>query len=332
MSRAVVAHERWFVADQQFPVDFAAFFTSQTWIPLGIATGITLAAVALWRMRGRRPLVPGPLALGMPWSNYLQVLSWMPLVIGVHTAVPLLVSGVTLQLFVPNLVLSRDFLGGILGLAEIVVGLSLFYGALSRIGAVVLAVLWLAGVLLFGPILLLEHTLFLGVAFFIFVTGRGPLAFDMALTRLHRPLEPLVPYAVPSLRILTGFGIVVLAFTEKLWNLPMGLAFLQQHHFNFFSGLGIQGVGDREFLLIAGTVELTFGLLLMSGAFIRLIILLLWLPFNLTLPFLGWRELVGHLPIYGIFALLLIWGETEPQTERAMVEGIEKRDRHGSTQ
>lgn len=332
MSRAAVAHERWFVADQQFPVDFAAFFTSQTWIPLGIAMGITLAAVALWRVRGRRPIVPGPLAFGMPWDNYQQLLSWMPLVIGVHAAVPLLVSGVSLRLFVPNLVLSPDFLGGILGLAEIVVGLSLFYGALSRIGAVVLAGLWLTGVLLFGPVMLLEHTLFLGVAFFIFVTGRGPLAFDMALTRLHRPLEPLVPYAVPALRILTGIGIVVLAFSEKLWNLPMGLAFLQEHHFNFFPSLGIQGVGDREFLLIAGTVELTFGLLLMSGAFIRLVILLLWLPFNLTLPFLGWQELVGHLPIYGIFALLLIWGETQPQTERAMIEGIEKRDRPGSYQ
>jgi len=326
MSTAAVAHERWFVADQQFPVDFAAFFTARPWIPLGIAIGITVVAVALWRARGRRPEIPGPLAYGMPWDNYRKLLSWMPLVIGVHTAAPLLISGVNLRLFVPNLALPRDFLGAVLGLGQIVVGLSLFYGALSRIGAVLLAGLWLAGVLVFGPVRLLEHTMYLGVAFFIFVTGRGPLAFDMALNRLHRPLEPLVPYALPALRILTGIGIVVLAFTEKLWNLPMGLAFLQIHHFNFFPALGLPGIGDWEFLLIAGTVELTFGALLISGAFIRLVILLLWLPFNFTLPLLGWRELVGHLPMYGVLALLLIWGEARPETGQAMIEGIGKRE------
>jgi hypothetical protein len=55
-------------------------------------------------------------------------------------------------------------------------------------------------------------------------------------------------------------------------------------------------------------------------------ILLLWVPFNLTLPFLGWRELIGHLPIYGVMALLLIWGKVEVRTAAEMVTGIEKRE------
>ncbi|MEO7137932.1 MAG: hypothetical protein ABI037_09465 [Gemmatimonadales bacterium] len=325
----LLLHERWFVADGQFPVQFGLALTRQTWIPLGVAIGVTVLATALWRARRGRPVIPGPLELGMPWQNYQQMLSWMPLVIGVHTAVPLLVSGVNLRLLVPNLVLPTNLLGGVLGLAEIVVGLSFVYGALARFGAATLALVWLAGALLFGPIRLLEHSLFLGIAFFIFAMGRGPLAFDMALTRLHRPVDRLVPYAVPVLRVLTGVSILVLAFTEKLWNPDMGLAFLKEHPFNFFPALGLQSIDDRAFLLIAGTVELTFGALLISGAFIRLVILLLWVPFNLTLPFLGWRELVGHLPIYGILALLLIWGETRPQTEQAMIDGIGKRDRPG---
>ncbi|MDQ3426556.1 MAG: hypothetical protein M3477_01870, partial [Gemmatimonadota bacterium] len=162
----------------------------------------------------------------------------------------------------------------------------------------------------------------LGIAFFLFAAGRGPLAFDMSLERLHRPVERLMPYAVPVLRVLTGLSIVVVAFTEKLWNLPMGLAFLAEHPFNFFPALGLSTIGDSEFLLIAGTVELTFGLLLMSGVFVRLIILALWLPFNLTLPLLGWSELVGHLPIYGIMGLLLIWGEEQPGSDQAMMDGV----------
>ena len=232
----------------------------------------------------------------MKWENYQDLLSWMPLVIGLHTAVPLLVSGTSLRLFVPNLDLPENFLGAVLGLAEISIALSFFYGALTRFGALALAGTWLAGAILFGPVRLLEHGLLLGIAFFLFVTGRGPVAFDMALERLHRPIERFMPYAVPVLRISTGASIAVLAFTEKIWNMPMGLAFLEAHQFNFFPALGLESIGNREFLLIAGTVELTFGLLLMSGVFVRLLILALWVPFNLTLPLLGWSELVGHLP------------------------------------
>lgn len=35
--------------------------------------------------------------------------------------------------------------------------------------------------------------------------------------------------------------------------------------------------------------------------------MLAWLPFNLTLTVFRWEELVGHLPFYGVMALLLAW-------------------------
>ena len=31
-------------------------------------------------------------------------------------------------------------------------------------------------------------------------------------------------------------------------------------------------------------------------------------PSNLTLTVFDWSELVGHLPIYGVLAVLLLWG------------------------
>jgi hypothetical protein len=321
----VALHERWFVS-RQHPVDFSQVLTAQTAVPIAIALVATGVAVLVWRMRGRREVVPGPLQLGMEWEHYERLLSWMPLVIGLHTAVPLLVAGVQLQLFVPNLRLPYNFFGGVVALAEILIALSFVYGAATRIGAAFLGLIWLVGAIWFGPLLVLEHALFLGVAFFMFVMGRGPAALDMTLQRLHRPLERLVPRAVPMLRVLTGIGIVVLAFTEKLWNVPMGVDFLQRYPLNFFPAIGFESVGDAEFILIAGTVELTFGLLLISGAFVRLMTLILWVPFNLTLPFLGWRELVGHLPIYGIMALIVIWGEERKETQRAFVSGVKMKE------
>jgi hypothetical protein len=321
----MVLHERWFVS-RQHPVDFSHVFTARTAVPVAIALAATAVAVLAWRARRRREIVPGPVQLGMDWENYQRLLSWMPLVIGLHTAVPLLVAGVQLQLFVPNLPLPYDFFGGLVALAEIVIALCFLYGAATRIGAAFLGLIWLVGAIWSGPLLLLEHTLFLGVAFFMFVMGRGPAALDMTLQRFHRPIEALVPRAVPVLRVLTGIGIVVLAFTEKLWNVPMGVDFLQRYPLNFFPAIGFEGIGDAEFILIAGTVELTFGLLLISGAFVRLMTLILWVPFNLTLPFLGWRELVGHLPIYGVMALIVIWGEERKETQEAFVTGVRMKE------
>lgn len=318
----MILHERWFTDEARFPVQFDQWNTPGSLVPMAVAVGITAGAVVLWRARGRRAVVPGPLALGMPWENYVQLLMWVPLVIGIHMGVTLLVSGVSRQLFTPNLVLPVNLLGGLLGAAEIAIALSFIYGALARAAAAALGVIWLAGVILFGPLRLIEHAEILGIAFFVFVTGRGPLAFDMALEKLHKPIPRLIPYAVPVLRIALGIGLTIVAFTEKIWNIPMGLAFLSEHHFNFFPAIGLTGIDDTRFLLIAGAVELTVGLLLISGAFVRLVILVTLVPFNLTLPFLGWRELVGHLPTYGILALLLLWGDERPGERGALAKAL----------
>jgi hypothetical protein len=258
----------------------------------------------------------------MPWENYVRLLTWVPLVIGVHTGVTLLVSGVSRQLFVPNLVLPENLLGGLLGMVEIAIALAFIYGALARPAAAALAVTGIIGMLVFGPLRIIEHTELLGVAFFLFVTGRGPLAFDMALDKLNKPIGPLIPYAVPVLRIALGVGLTVVAFTEKILNIPMGLAFLSDHNFNFFPYIGLPQIDDTKFLLIAGTVELLVGLMLIAGTWVRLVIVVTLIPFNLTLPFLGWRELVGHLPTYGILALLLLWGDERPGERGALVRAL----------
>ena len=49
------------------------------------------------------------------------------------------------------------------------------------------------------------------------------------------------------------------------------------------------------------------GLWLLLGIFPREIILIAWIPTNLTLTVFNWSELIGHLPIYGVLAVLLLW-------------------------
>jgi hypothetical protein len=315
-------HERWFTNESLFPVQWGTWSSSSSLVPVAVAVGITLVATAIYRAQGRRSVVPGPVALGMPWDNYVRLLTWVPLVIGVHMGVTLLVSGVSRQLFIPNLELPVNLLGGVLGMVEIAIALSFIYGALARPAAAALGILWLVGMLVFGPLRLIEHAEIPGIAFFLFATGRGPLAFDMALDKLNKPVSSLIPYAVPVLRIALGIGLTIVAFTEKIWNIPMGLAFLADHHFNFFPYIGMPVIDDTKFLLLAGAVELLVGLMLIAGTYVRLIIIVTLIPFNLTLPFLGWRELVGHLPTYGILALLLLWGDERPGEQGALVRAL----------
>ncbi|HJQ09587.1 MAG TPA: hypothetical protein VJ840_01020 [Gemmatimonadaceae bacterium] len=318
----MILHERWFLEESKFPVQFDTWNTANSLIPIGVAVSVTALATFIYRLRDRHNVVPGPIHLGMPWENYIRLLTWVPLVIGVHMGVTLLVSGVSRQLFVPNLELPVNLLGGVLGMIEIAIALSFIYGALARPAAAALALTWLIGTIVFGPLRLIEHTEILGIAFFIFATGRGPLAFDQAFTHLNKPVARLIPYAVPVLRVALGIGLTVVALTEKIWNFPMATAFLQDHHFNFFPYIGMTSIDDAKFVMIAGTIELIVGLMLIAGTYVRLVILITLIPFNLSLPFMGWRELVGHLPTYGILALLLLWGDERPGERGALVRAL----------
>jgi uncharacterized membrane protein YphA (DoxX/SURF4 family) len=99
---------------------------------------------------------------------------------------------------------------------------------------------------------------------------------------------------------------VFVAFTEKFANIPLASAFLERYPLNFTAALGMP-MPNEIFILCAGAVELFVGLWLLFGIFPREIILITWIPINLTLTVFNWTELIGHLPIYGTLAILLVW-------------------------
>lgn len=328
----ILFHERWFVDSSPYPLDWAGVTRPGALAAVGAVTAALLLATFVWRRTGRRPLVPGPFRLGADADSLAVLYGAIPLILALHLAVTLFVSGVSLHLFAPNLVLHEpgavpigSFGGAVAALAQIAIGLALFYGALTRIAAVLLVVLWLAGMFWFGPVLLLEHAIVPGIALTLYVTGRGPFAVDALLhPRLGLPRIRRLAHALTPLRIGTGISLVTLAFTEKLWNLPLGLAFLERYPVNFLPEWGVP-LSDEAFLLGAGAVELLAGLLLIANVYVRLGILVLWLPFNLTLAAFGWIELVGHLPIYGAMAVLALWGRGSADDVRALQRGLMQR-------
>src|SRR5262245_11957932 len=69
------------------------------------------------------------------------------------------------------------------------------------------------------------------------------------------------------------------------------------------------------------SLELIIGLCLAFGLFPRLVILTSWLFINMTLTIFNWVELVGHLPLYGVMGILLVWTPRE-EDQRAWVSGV----------
>jgi hypothetical protein len=324
-------HERWFLADPGAPIIPGSALEPGALAAVGTAVAVAGGLALVFRATGRRQLIPGPFRLGADHRLLAILYGAIPVVLSLHLAAPLLVSGVQRQLFVPNLhfggATPEDItvFGLIASLAQIGIGLALFYGAFTRAAAAALAALWMAGALLFGPILLLEHAVLLGTAIALVILGRGPFAVDALLSpRLARPVTRQLALAVPALRIGAGLSLTTLALSEKIWNVPLALRFLEQYPLNFAPAVGVP-LSDTAFVYAAGTVELTAGLLLLTNTYVRLGILVLWVPFNLTLALFGWQELVGHLPVYGAMATLALWGGGGSDDLAALSRGISQR-------
>lgn len=304
-AKPALAHEKWFQDASGFPLRWDLFFRP---LPLALTFGVLLAVLVaglLWRWRGGRGFVPGPEAFGATDERRAVIYALVPLILGVHVAVPLLFNGVQGRLFTPDNELPGVF-ANFLGFAETMIALALFYGAFTRVAAAALALLWVAGIPLLGLEPMLDNALYLGFAAFFFLAGRGPVSIDRLLFPRVEPPARTAGYAVTALRLGLGLSFIIVAFTEKFANIPLAEAFLRDYPLNFTGALGVP-LSDEVFILFAGAVELMLGIFLLSGVFVREIVLLALVPTNLTLTVFNWAELIGHLPIYGILAVLLIW-------------------------
>ena len=81
-----------------------------------------------------------------------------------------------------------------------------------------MCLLWLIGAGVVGLESMLENAHYLGNGVFFVLTGRGPYAVDRLLFPALEPTPRLSRLAMPCLRVGTGLGLAMVAFTEKLAN------------------------------------------------------------------------------------------------------------------
>jgi hypothetical protein len=75
--------------------------------------------------------------------------------------------------------------------------------------------------------------------------------------------------------------------------------------------VGLTWFSDDLFITAAAAVEATVGVLLIAGVLPRVVILLMWVPFNAAIPLLPPVELLGHLPILAVMYVVFLQGPGE---------------------
>jgi uncharacterized membrane protein YphA (DoxX/SURF4 family) len=313
------AHEKWFYDASLYPTRWDALLRPAALLAIGVAVSLTGLAWILWRGRDGRDLIPGPEALGAEEAGRVRFYALVPLILGVHLALSLIVLGVKGTLFSPNNAMTGGSLHWV-GLAEIGLSLCFLYGGLTRVAGIGLGLVWLFGVPLVGIEAMMENLHYLGFAGFFFLAGRGPYAVDRLLFPRLAPSPRLSRLALPTLRVGVGLSLAAVAFTEKLANPDLARAFLREYPLNFTSAIGFP-LSDDTFILCAGATELLIGLFLVFGIFPRAIIATAWFFINITLTVFLWTELLGHLPLYGAMGVLLVWTPKE-EDQRLWARGV----------
>ena len=303
----VLAHETWFTHGEH-PLDWSFAGETATLALLGGALGV----MGLVRLLARRwPGVDVPAVA--------RLAPFMPFAIRIHLAVSL-VGLLSLGYFLsPAMDLQADVAGIALGAVMAVVAVAMVAGWHARGAAALLLAAGPVGMLEFGVSPVLQRFDLVGLALFVLLAGPGAWSADVESGRSEPFALGTAARAVWSLRVAAGTALIVVAFAEKLANPAMALEFLQDHpNFNVAQLIGLD-MSDLEFTRLAGGIEVLFGLLLISGALPQLCVLVAAIPFNTTLWFFGSTELVGHLPVYAVLLVLLVFG-SDPRLREAVAD------------
>ncbi len=291
------AHEKWFVEDPgSYPTDWAFLLRP---ITLGLVVAVVLVSV-LWRWAAAR-FTTGPELPQLALAG--RLVPYVPRLLAIHLGVSLLAAAVTGHFLTKDLAV-RDLNGGAaLLLAEGALGIWFITGIRLRPAALVLTAIGPLALLLTGPVGLLSAADLLGVAIFLAFVPPSDATFGRV-----EPTTATLRRALLGLRLGAGTALITLAFAEKLANPALARETLRLYpQLDVFALIGLD-VPTDTFVAVAGATELLFGLLVISGALPQVAVLVAGVPFNATLLLFGGTELLGHLPVYGIFLTLLVYG------------------------
>lgn len=308
-------HVKWFTDPTAVPTRYELLFTLPVLAALGAAL-LAVAAAWAWEQRMPEPRTVKWLERFAPYA---------PLALGLHLGLALIVASILGFLFAPADTLrigTGNLFGFLILAAEAMCGIMIVLGLATRVAAILLALLGLIAMIPFTVESILEQAHILGIASFLFLVGRGPLSLDRIRGVTPPVRAPEIPWAsLTLLRVLLGFAVFYGALTEKLLNPGLAEALLAERpYLNVTRLIGPVSLPDGQFAFLAGVTELVIGAVIMSPWVTRPVMAIGAVIFTASLVVFGWKELLGHLPFYGIFLLLLIAPKADSRRVRGAMQ------------
>lgn len=295
---AAHAHVKWFAPESYPPVEpyNITDWPVIAWILIGLV--IIGIGVALDK---RGPMVRGKL------GNTLHYCEPMALTLfSIFSGLALFFYATQGFIFAPNL-FPEGPLTTVMLFMQAAIGLALVLGVFVRTNGIILLALYVLAVVEFGAIEMIDALEVVGIGLFLLVVGRP----RWRLTKwswIDEHTKQCQSYAIPILRVFTGFNLIALGLSEKILNPALGMAFLSEYDWNFMQMLGFEWYTDYWFIFSAGAVELLLGVVFVLGIVTRLNTIVLSLFFIATLILMGPMEVVGHTMHFAIVGMLIIFG------------------------
>lgn len=201
----------------------------------------------------------------------------------------------------PNLQLDGGTLDALRGIAAIL-GVALVLGMRTRAMAICAIVTFVVAAFAAGsPVIVLERLDVIGLATFVAIVGG-----ERFETRMDRVTLARLQFGTMWLRVMVAGGLLVVAVTEKLANVPMTAHVLDEHP-RVNVGL-LLGTDATTTVLLLGAVEVAFAVLVLLLPLPELLALAIGAPFVLSVGEFGLLEVPGHLPVWGAVAVLALLG------------------------
>jgi hypothetical protein len=295
----VPMHETWF--EHSTAGHDWTFYLSA--LPLAL-TAVVVAVTLAWRAVASR--MPRPeLGVLRPLG---RLTPWVPRLLAIHLGVSLLALAATGAFLSPAIDDLDAGWGAALLLFEAAVGVWLISGIQVRPAAALVLSMGPVLAVVSTPVALAECANLAAVAAFLLIVPPAADRFGAV-----QPSRRRLGWALLAMRVGVGVALIALAFSEKFTNPVLARETLADYPaLNVFDLVGMHMPTDT-FIIVAGSIELLFGLLVISGAMPQVAVLVAAVPFNATLVLFGQTELVGHLPVYGVFLALLAYG-SDPAT------------------
>ncbi|MHA3949062.1 hypothetical protein [Cellulomonas bogoriensis] len=292
------AHGRWF-AEGTHGGDWAFFLSP---LPLALTAVALLVAAGLRAVAGRLPRPELEILPPLRQARRLGALvPYLPRLLALHVGIALVTLSVMGAFLFPSMPLEEVPGGGAAGFAQAAVGLWLLTGLGLRGAAGGLVALTVLLGVSCGPVTFMENGDKLAVATFLALSPGAPRARPDRLGDLARRR-----WALLGVRVLLGGTLVTLAISEKLTHPEMMRHLMARHpEIDPVATFGLPLEVDT-IIVVAGVVELALGVFILLGVLPQVTVLAALVPFNATLLVFGLDELVGHLPIYGLFLVLLV--------------------------